>query len=342
MHMKAVYVQRPYEVVVKEVAEPVLKPDEVRMKVKSAGICGSDLHTYKGIHPFRKPPVIIGHEVCGEVIEVGSEVTRVKPGDKVTVEPQDGCGKCEHCLRGETNYCPDRAAPGIADWYGTMAEYFHAPEHCVFVLPEEMSFEEGTLVEPLAVGVHAVRKADIQVGDRVAVLGAGPIGLLSLAAAKAAGATTVLVTDVLDYALESAAQMGADLTLNVDAKQQWVDEAQQLAGGAFDKVLVAVGIPGIINQALSLLKKGGRAVAVAMFHEEQALDIMQLQGQEKEIVGSFTYTRTDTQIAVDLLTSGQVNSKVLITHVLPYEEAAQGFKLVDRKEDRSLKVLVKF
>ncbi|WP_067936909.1 zinc-dependent alcohol dehydrogenase [Alicyclobacillus kakegawensis] len=340
--MKAVMIESPYHVVVTEVEDAPLRDNEVRIQVKAAGICGSDIHAYKGLHPFRKPPVIIGHEVSGEVIEVGSAVTRVKVGDKVTVEPQAGCGQCEHCLRGEINYCDNRQAPGIGKWYGTMAENFVAPEHVVFVLPPDMDHRLGALAEPLAVGVHAVRKAGIQVGEKVAVLGAGPIGLLALAAAREAGATTILATDVFDYCLDSAKTLGATHTINIKDKDNWVEEAKEHIGGPFDKVLIAVGAPGILNQALSLVKKGGRIVTIAMFHEEQSLDIMQLQGQEKEMVGCFCYTREDTLAAVALLASGRIQSEAVVTHVLPYTQAAEGFRMVCQKEDNPLKVLISF
>jgi L-iditol 2-dehydrogenase len=339
--MKAVYVDSPYHIAVKEVENAPLGEGDVRIQVKAAGICGSDIHAYKGLHPFRKPPVIIGHEVAGEVIEVGSNVTKIKVGDKVTVEPQAGCGKCEPCLKGQTNYCNNRKAPGIGSWYGTMAENFVAPEECVFVLPKEMDYKTGALAEPLAVGVHAIRKADIKVGDKVAVLGTGPIGLLALAVAKEAGATTILATDVFDYCLESALLLGATHTINIKGKENWVEEAKRQIG-EFDKVLVAVGVPGIINQGISLLRKGGRVVTIAMFHEEQSLDIMQLQGQEKEIVGCFCYTREDTATALDLLASDRAKYESIVTHILPYDKADEGFRIVDKKLENSLKVLITF
>lgn len=340
--MKAVFVEEAYKVVVKDVDLPEITDNEVLIKVKVTGICGSDIHTYKGLHLFRKPPVIIGHEIAGEVVKVGNAVTKFQVGDRVTVEPQTGCGVCEACLTGNVNYCGRRGAPGLKDWYGTMAEYFAAPEPCVFKLPDIMSYDQGVLVEPFAVGVHAVRKAGIQLGDKVAILGAGPIGLLAMAAAKAAGATTTLVTDVIDYALEGAKNMGATYTLNIRDKQDWTTEAKELVAGEFDKVLVAVGVPGIVDNAVSLLRKGGRCVTIAMFHGTQTFDIVNLQQNEKEIVGCMTYTREDTISAIDLIAAGHVREDVIITHKLPYDEAAKGFQMVDKKEDGSLKVLVEF
>ncbi|MCF8567506.1 alcohol dehydrogenase catalytic domain-containing protein [Alicyclobacillus tolerans] len=340
--MKAVLIEKPNEVVITDVELAPLGNNEVRIQVKVAGICGSDIHAYKGLHPFRKPPVLIGHEISGEVVEIGPSVTRVKVGDRVTVEPQVGCGKCEYCLQGHVNYCENRKAPGIGKWYGTMAEYFVAPEEIVFTLPPDMDYKLGALSEPLAVGVHAVRRAGIKVGDRVAVLGTGPIGLLALAVAREAGATTILATDVFDYCLESATSLGASHTLNISGKENWVEEAKEMVGGPFDQVLIAVGVPGIVNQAVSLVKRGGRIVTIAMFHGEQSLDIMQLQGQEKELIGCFCYTREDTLAAVELLSTGRIRSEAVVTHVLPFTQAADGFRIVDKKEQNSLKVLLTF
>lgn len=340
--MKAVFVEDAYKIEVKDVNIPNLKPNDVLIKVKTAGICGSDIHTYTGVHPFRKPPVIIGHELAGEVVDVGENVTTIKKGDRVTVEPQIGCGECEYCLNGEVNYCENRGAPGVNNWFGSMAEYFVAPEITVYKLPEGMSFDEGALVEPFAVGVHAVRKAGIEVGDKVAVLGAGPIGLLALAAAKAAGATSLLITDVLDYALKSAEQMGATHTLNIKNKEDWVREALHAIDGKFDKVLIAVGVPGIIDEALRLSKKGGRIVTIAMFHEDQNLNIENLQQTEKEIIGCMTYNREDFRAAINLISAGAFDSNIIVTHRLPYDDAAKGFELVERKLDSVIKVLVIF
>ncbi|SFG75211.1 zinc-dependent alcohol dehydrogenase [Sporolactobacillus nakayamae] len=340
--MKAVMIDRPHHVIVTDIENAPLKSDEVRIQVKAAGICGSDIHALKGLHPFRIPPVVIGHEISGLVAEIGDSVTRVKVGDRVAVEPQIGCGKCSHCLRGEVNQCTNRKAPGIDPWYGTMAENFVAPEHIVFKLPDDMDYNLAALAEPLAVGVHAVQQAAIKPGDKVAILGTGPIGLLALAAAKEAGATTILATDIFDYCLERAQQMGATHTLNIKDRPNWVEEAKKLIGSSFDRVLIAVGVPGIINDSLSLIRRHGRVVTIAMFQKEQSLDIMQLQGQEKELVGCFCYTHDDVAAAVALLAAGRINGHAVITHTLPYTEAAKGFRMVEKKEDQPLKVLITF
>lgn len=340
--MKAIFVEAAETIKVREIDRPTVKNDEVLIKVVVAGICGSDIHTYKGLHPFRKPPVVIGHEVAGEVVEVGKNVSNVKIGDRVTVEPQMGNGESEGEMTGNVNYSDERLAPGMGDWLGTMAEYFVSPESLVIQLPDSVSYEQGVLVEPLAVGVHAAFKGEVKQGDRVAILGAGPIGLLTLASVRARGVVETLITDVLDYSLDVASDLGVTKSLNIRDKSDWVETAKAEMGGSFDKVFITAGVPGIINDALTLLKKGGRVITVAMFHGGQQLDIEQLQQNEKEIVGCMTYNRPDTLEALSIIEKNEIPVEKVISHRLNSDQAAEGFRIVDKKEDQSVKVLVRF
>ncbi len=340
--MKAVFVEDAEQVEVKDIDTPKIQDDEVLIKVAVAGICGSDIHTYKGLHPFRKPPVVIGHEVAGEVVEIGKNVKHVDIGDRVTVEPQLGTGESEGEMTGHINYSDKRLAPGMDTWLGTMAEYFVSPESLIVPLPDSVSYDRGVLTEPLAVGVHAALKADIQPGDRVAVLGAGPIGLLTLAAVRAKGAEQTVVTDVLDYSLQKAVELGAKETHNIKEDNDWIRKVKEKMGGSFDKVLITAGVPGIVNDSLKLLKKGGRAVTVAMFHDQQQLDVEQLQQQEKELIGCMTYNRPDTEEALNIIEAHNIPVENVISHRLGVEQAAEGFRIVDKKEDQSVKVLVAF
>jgi len=340
--MKAVYVEDAEKIVVKDIEVPQIKADEVLIKVHVAGICGSDLHTYKGLHPFRKPPVVIGHEIAGEVIKIGPDVNKVEVGERVTVEPQLGTGESEGRMTGNINYSDNRLAPGIGDWLGAMAEYFVAPESLVIKLPDSVSYNRGVLVEPLAVGVHAAFKADIQPEDKVAILGAGPIGLLTLSAVKSRGVEQTLITDVLDYSLDIAEDMGATHTLNIKDDPDWINKAKELLDGSFDKVFITAGVPGIVNQSLSLLRKGGKTVTVAMFQSNQEIDIENLQQNEKEIIGCMTYNRPDTEEAVKIIEKNEEPVEKVISHIISYEDAAEGFNIVDKKLDESVKVLVEF
>lgn len=340
--MRAVFVEDAETVKVKEIDRPTIKENEVLIKVVVAGICGSDIHTYKGLHPFRKPPVVIGHEVAGEVVEIGKNVTNVQVGDRVTVEPQIGTGESEGVMTGNINYSDVRLAPGMGDWLGTMADYFVSPESQVIRLPESVSYERGVLVEPLAVGVHAAFKGDIKAGERVAILGAGPIGLLTLAAVRDKGVEETFITDILDYSLQVASELGASKTMNTKDKENWTEMAKKEMGGSFDKVLITAGVPGIVNDALNLLRKGGRIVTVAMFQNQQTIDIEQLQQTEKELVGCMTYNRPDTEEALSIIDRNEIPVEKVISHQLHSEQAAEGFRMVDKKEDQSIKVLVRF
>src|SRR5699024_4266537 len=340
--MKAIFVEDTETIKVKEIDRPSIKKNEVLIKVVVSGICGSDIHTYKGLHPFRKPPVVIGHEVSGEVVEIGANVENVQVGDRVTVEPQLGTGESEGVMTGNVNYSDVRLAPGTGDWLGTMADYFVSPESLIIPLPKSVSYERGVLVEPLAVGVHAALKGDVKKGERVAILGAGSIGLLTLAAVRNCGVEKTFITDVLNYSLETAKKMGATKTMNIKDMDDWTDKAKKEFGGSFDKLLVTAGVPGIINDALNLLKKGGRIVTVAMFQDQQKVDIEQLQQNEKEIVGCMTYNRPDTEEALSIIERNEIPVDKVIAHQIPKEQADKGFRIVDKKEDESIKVLVRF
>ncbi|WP_181348132.1 zinc-binding dehydrogenase [Thalassobacillus sp. CUG 92003] len=340
--MNAVVIKDVDHVTIEKKTVPKIRSDEILIKVKMAGICGSDIHTYKGLHPFRKPPVLIGHEVSGEVVDLGSSVSDYELGDKVTVEPQLGCGECEYCKEHMQNLCTSRQAPGVGEWDGTMAEYFKAPASCVMKLPECISHEVGVLAEPLAVAIHAVNKANIRPGEEVAILGGGSIGLLTLAVAHDKGAQQLLVTDVLDYPLNLSEQLGASYTINVTNHSSWPEAAIKKTDGLFDKVIVTNNADNIINEALSITKKAGKIVTVAMFEQNQNVNIHNLQNTEKEIIGCMTYNHEDFLGAIRFIQKDQIPIKNIVSHNLPYHQAPQAFRLVDRKEDKSLKVLLHF
>jgi L-iditol 2-dehydrogenase len=340
--MKTVIIEQEEKVIVEDISIPQLREDDVLIKVKMAGICGSDIHTYKGLHPFRKPPVAIGHEVSGEIVETGANIRHFSVGERVTVEPQLGCGTCDYCAKGHPNYCNNRRAPGVGEWLGTMAEYIVVPAASVLRLPPNTSHKLGVLTEPLAVGFHAAKKAQIHSDDKVAILGAGPIGLVTLVAVQEMGASQTLLTDVLEYPLTIAKQLGAAETLNITHFSDWPSEAVNIADGEFDKVLITAGVKGILNQALRMTKKGGKIITVAMFHEEEVINIEHLQGTEKEIIGCMTYTHEDFEDALRYLEKNGRPIENIISHILPYEEASRGFELVDEKAENSLKVLLEF
>lgn len=335
--MKAAVLTKIRKIEIKNIEKPKIKDSEVLIKVKSTGICGSDLHAYRGVHPFRKPPVILGHEISGIVEEIGDVVNNIKIGDRVTVEPQFGCGKCEYCLTGKYNLCISRRAPGIGDWYGTFAEYFVAPKEAVYKLTNNISYNQGALIEPLAVGVHAVRQSGIKLGDSVAILGAGTIGLMNLVAAIQAGATKIFITDFLDYNLEKAKQLGADYALN-PSREKVSEKIKEISPYGVDKVIIAAAFKPVWEEALRISKKGGEICVVGMFEEEIGVNFLDMLMTQKSIMTSWLYLREDFITAIEI--AKKVNLNPLITHKLPLSKASEGLKKMDERKENIIKIIL--
>ena len=335
--MKAVLLTDSYKVEIVDVERPQITDTEVLVEVRSNGICGSDVHAYRGLHPFRKPPVILGHEVSGTIVELGRAVDNVAVGDRVAVEPQSGCGQCAYCLAGRYNLCIKRAAPGIAPWNGTFAEYFAAPASKVYPLPEDMSYDTGALMEPLAVGVHAVRTADVKLGDSVAILGMGTIGLMNLVAARRAGAARIYASDLLDYNLGKAGELGADTTVN-SGKDDLLEVIPKSDPWGVDKVIITAAFPPVWTQAQTICKKGGTVCVVGMFGETVTLDLLKFLLEERQVRASWLYLRRDFEIAIDI--ARRVNLGPMITHRLRLEDAARGLKIMDERKENIVKIIL--
>lgn len=221
---------KPGEIIFKEVPVPHLEEGQVMVKIRNIGICGSDIHVYHGKHPFTSYPVTQGHEVSGEITEIGAGVEGFRIGQKVTIEPQVCCGKCYPCRHGKYNLCEELKVMGFQTT-GTASEYFAVDASKVTPIPEEMSFEEGAMIEPLAVAVHGVKQVGDVTGMNIVVIGAGPIGNLVAQAAKGMGAAKVMVTDVSDLRLEKAKECGVDICVNTMNKDFWGGNAGSLWPG---------------------------------------------------------------------------------------------------------------
>lgn len=333
--MRAVVVTGVRQLELRDVAPPEIGPGDVLIRVRTTGLCGSDVHAYLGTHPFRKPPMILGHELSGQVEAVGKNVTQFRPGDRVTVEPQLNCGACGPCRAGAPNLCRRKVVLGTTPWPGSFGELIAVPERVVYKLPDALDFELGALVEPLAVGVHAARVSGLGLGGSAAVFGSGPIGLACLAAARQAGATRLAAVDLQDHNLELARGLGATFTVNA---RQVADVPQAVRDGVApdgtDIAFVAVGHSAVVEQALRTVRPGGRVVLVALFDEPvQISDPFQLVGTEIALIGSQMYVRQDFDVAIDMLASGRLDFRSLVTHRLPIERAEDAFKLaIDRTE----------
>ncbi|MGD8401676.1 MAG: alcohol dehydrogenase catalytic domain-containing protein, partial [Bacillota bacterium] len=294
--------------------QPKPKPGEVLIKVNLTGICGSEVHAFKGTHPYRKPPVILGHELAGRIVVVTPGVKKLQVGDRVTVEPQISCQNCSFCLRGDINLCNSKIVLGTKEWPGSFAEYITAPESIVYKLPDNLSDAEGVMVEPLAVAVHAVKKSELAFTDTCVILGAGTIGLMTLLCVKIAGATNIIVTDTVDYNLDVAKKMGADYAFNVK-KVNTTAAIKKITGEkGSDVVFITAGIPSVLNDSLQCVIKKGRVVPVALFDEAVPVEMFRITGSELNISGTIMYNHDDFEDAIKLLGKKTVDVNPAITH----------------------------
>jgi L-iditol 2-dehydrogenase len=321
--MKAVVLTDMETIEVREVPEPTIAPEEVLIKVGAGGICGSDMHAYRGHHPFRKPPVVMGHEVAGEVIETGSQVSKVQVGDRVAVEPQISCMTCSLCLRGLSNLCQRTRRPGL-HWGGTFAELIGAPERVVYPLHRDTPFEIGALVEPAAVAMRAVRRGNVQMGDRVCVLGAGPIGGLNAHIAQQTRAGVVLATDIKPFNVQFMESLGIQTANPTDT--DLLELRDQLTGGdGFDVVLLTSPNPDGLTNAVALARPGGVVVQVAIYGEAIEIDATQAVLKEVEMRASLTYSPDDFRLTTELIRDGHLAAERFITRRYSMWNAPQAF-----------------
>ena len=261
-------VTAPGKIEFREYPLPKLSALDVLIRVKATAICGSDLHIFKGKHPFAPLPVAVGHELSGEVLRVGKKVSKVKEGDRVVVEPAIICGSCYFCRRGKYHLCLNISFQ-YRKGQGGFAPYFVAQEDWVHLLPEKVSYEEGALVEPLAVAIHAVKKGNLQIGHSVAIFGAGAIGLLVLNLSRLSGAGEIFVVDVHAHRLKKAKELGASVTLDNsrgNAVEKILEKTSQLGA---DRSFEAVGLEGTLVQSLKALRKGGISILVGIFENPE-------------------------------------------------------------------------
>lgn len=337
--MKAAVLSRPFKIEILDVEMPKLGENDALIEVVEAGVCGSDLHTYRGVHPFRKPPVILGHEVAGRVHKLGARVSGVDIGTRVAVEPQIACGECLYCSQGRYNICPKKIVPGVGGWKGTFAEYFVAPAERLLPLEDYVSYTSGVLAEPIAVGLHAARRAHVQERSTL-VLGLGPVGIGAAVSARMLGSRLVVGTDIAKPNLRVAQLLGVDDAIDVSS-QNLQQAARELSPEGFDSVIVAAGYPTAVTDAISLSKRGATIIAVTLFEEEITADLNQLVVQEREILGSSAYTSSDFEMVVDWLNKGHLKPESMVTHVMPLEKAPEALEILDKRTEPAIKIILK-
>lgn len=326
---------------------PEPKDNQVLLKMDSVGICGSDVHywTHGAIGDFVvKAPMVLGHEAAGVVAKLGASVKSLKVGDRVAIEPGVPCRGCNYCKTGVYNLCPDMQFCATPPVHGNLARYYvHDADFC-YKLPDHMSLEEGALMEPLAVGVHACRRAGVSLGKKVLICGAGPIGLVNLLTARAMGAAEVVVTDVVDNRLEVAKSMGATHTYKVGRsktpEEMAADIEELLNGEKPDVTIECSGVEASVRFGIFATKSGGMLVLVGLGKPELTLPIVNAAVREVDIRGIFRYANC-YPTAIAMVASGKVDVKPLITHRYTLEETVAAFEAAKTGAGGAIKVMIK-
>ncbi len=330
---------------------PVPQAGEVLVRLRRVGVCGSDVHyyTHGRIGDFVvRQPLILGHECAGEIVACGEGVGHLQPGQRVAIEPGHTCRRCFYCKTGRYNLCPQVIFMATPPIDGAFCTYVAWPEDYVFPLPEGMSFEEGAMMEPLAVGLWAVERGGVKPGDSVAVFGCGPIGLLTLQAAKAAGATTLIAVDIEDFRLGHALRLGATQAFN-DGDGSALAKIRALCAertgfapqdAGVDVAFETAGTLVTTRNTLAAVRPGGVAVLVGLPPQPMVeLNLVAAAGKEIDIRGMFRYANRYPR-AIALTAARRIEVASLVTHHFPLEQAEAALRFADEHKGKALKVMV--
>jgi len=320
---------------------PVQEPadNELVIKIVSSAICGSDMHIFSGKHPSVPLPVTIGHEFSGDVAAAGKAVARFKKGDRVTVEPCVTCGKCDACLHGNYGYC-EQISFTYRNGDGAMAHYITVRESHAFHLPEHLGYNAGAMIEPLSVAAHAVRRADIRLGEKVLVIGAGAIGILVAALCRHSGADEIMVCDYSASRLAMAKEFGATMTVNPGKGERLEKAVLEMTGGTgMDKTFECVGRESTFIQAMTSLRRNGLATIIGIFEEPNiTINAMRFITHEIRVQGSQGYC-WDFPIAIKM--SERIDLEKLVTHVFPLENLGKALETCFDPKAESIKIILK-
>jgi D-arabinitol dehydrogenase (NADP+) len=327
--MKAARIDQPGEMHLLEIDCPNPAPDEVLIRVMASGICGTDIHIFRGEY-LGGYPVIPGHEFAGVVDAVGSAVTRFKAGDHVAIEPNIACDNCENCLNNRQNFCLNWQAVGVTR-LGGMAQWTTAPEKVVFDIGD-LEFSAGAFVEPLSCVLHGLARLDPGMADKVAILGAGPIGILLLQGVRLRGASQVDVVDKNTARLQFASEMGADQTFS---------SLDELKADGYDTVIDATGAIPVMQRAIDFARPGGKVLlfGVPPSGKEMSLEAFKIFHKGLTILSSFTSVRNSYE-AINLLRSGRIRVDRLVSHHLPLEEFQHGIEIIEGGREGVKKVQI--
>jgi 2-desacetyl-2-hydroxyethyl bacteriochlorophyllide A dehydrogenase len=342
--MKAAIFYNERDIRIEDVMDPVIGPNDVLVAPQAVGLCGSDYHIYAG-HWKVDTPLILGHEFTGKVVRVGGKVENFSSGDRVVVEPAVTCGNCFYCNGIDTNnyFCENRPTVGFTE-NGAFAELVKVPEKGLHLLPEELDFEKGAFVEPLACALRGSDRSEVQPGDNVIILGAGPIGLLLLLLTRLRGAAKIIVTEKNRARKEMAAKLGADLVIDPDDTDIGEESKKLFSGREADVVIEAVGTKNTTEQAFNLTRPGGRVCIVGLCPQGTPVSISDafeaFYLKELTIVGSSCSPRGTFERAIRLLAADRIEVDAFITHRFPLEEVEKALLVGIEGVEPAVKIII--
>jgi len=341
--MKALLLSQYNQLDIADLPAPVPGVDEILVRVAACGICGSDVHGYDGTSGRRIPPIVMGHEAAGVVASAGPGVSKFKPGDRVTFDSTVYCGQCEFCLGGDINLCNNRQVIGVScgDYRraGAFAEYVVVPQRIAYHLPDALEFQQAAMLEAVSVALHAVRVSEMKGGETVLVIGAGMIGLLTLQAARAGGASRVLVADIDRSRLQTAEKIGADETMLLSGAELTKEIYRRTDGRGVDLVLEAVGRDETIAAGIASVRKGGTVTLIGNISPEVKIPLQVVVSRQIRLQGSCASSGEYPQ-AMELMANGKIQVKQLITAVAPLSEGPRWFARLHAGEPNLMKVVL--
>lgn len=343
----SVVLHKPNDVRLQQWPVPQLvNENDVLLRIDTVGICGSDVHLSKTgslLNRNLTDPIIMGHESSGTVMQVGKNVTHLKPNDRVAIEPGHGCGKCDQCRHGNYNICSKYILYCAPPQNGLLTKYHVHPAEWCFKLPSTVSLEEGALIEPLSVAVHGCRKAKISIDDHVMIVGAGPIGLSTLLVAKSMGAANITVMDISAVKLEKAKQLGATQCVLINPKLSEIEtlaSIENVLESSPSKAMDCVGMEHTLRLCINLARPGGTVIMTGLAHAEIKIPAVLVIRRELKLYGSFAYCH-EYPIAIELLASGKVDMMPLVTHRFKIEDFLEALNAINNGGDNVIKMLIK-
>jgi L-iditol 2-dehydrogenase len=344
--MKALLLTAPSKLELVDFPSPEPAADEVMLRVRACGICGSDVHGWDGSSGRRHPPLIMGHEAAGEVVSVGPRVAQWRAGDRVTFDSTISCGACRFCREGQVNLCENRRVVGVSPaeykQHGAFAELIALPARILYRLPETLPFEHAAMVEPVSIAVHAVQRVKLPPHATAVVVGSGMIGLLVIQALRWAGARQIVAVDLADNRLALARQLGATHAINSGKSDAAADVAAITDGLGADISFEVVGFTPTVNLALAVLKRGGSCVLVGnLSPKTQDFPLQAAVTKELTITGSCS-SAGEYPLCLDLISRGVINVKPMIETVAPLEDGANWFARLSAKDGgKYMKVILR-